>query len=251
MGTPQVECSTPTQRRGSTEGLTSSRNVPFTQHGIGGRLGTDRRGFGMIGRTGMGVIVNPRGTSGAGKTEFARRIMAAYGWPGEGRAEPIRRDGRERPIGYRLLHPGTGRPLAVLGHYEATSGGCDTIRALDGGPGEAFRLADAWASAGHDVLLEGLALSREHLRSAALAEAHPLHVLRLATPLDRCARNLIARTAALLDAEIEEACGWLRRSRASMEVLDFDDALRRARYLLGLARTAGPPPQPPAFCLAK
>jgi hypothetical protein len=91
--------------------------------------------------------------------------MTSYGWPGEGRAEPIRRAGRERHIGYRLPHPVNGRPLAVLGHYEATSGGCDTIRALDGGLGEAFRLADAWASAGHDVLLEGSALSRASTRA--------------------------------------------------------------------------------------
>jgi hypothetical protein len=211
----------------------------------------------MIGRMGVGVIVNPRGTSGAGKTEFARRIMAAYGWPGAGRAEPIRRAGRERPIGYRLPHPGSGLPLAVLGHYEATSGGCDTIPARDGGLGETFRLADAWASAGHDVLLEGSALSREHLRSAALAEAHPLHVLRLATTLDRCVRNLvarqharrdavagIARVAAAMDAEVEAACDRLRRSRARVEVLAFDDALRRARDLLGLVQATEVRPGP-------
>jgi len=27
-----------------------------------------------------GLIVNPRGTSGSGKTEFVRRLMAEYGW---------------------------------------------------------------------------------------------------------------------------------------------------------------------------
>lgn len=27
-----------------------------------------------------GVIINPRGTSGSGKTELVRRIMAEYGW---------------------------------------------------------------------------------------------------------------------------------------------------------------------------
>ena len=88
------------------------RNVESFVRSFGG-VPTDGRGFGKIGRMGIGVIVNPRGTSGAGKTEFARRVMAAYGWPGEGRAEPIRRAGRERPIGYSLPHPGTGRPLAV------------------------------------------------------------------------------------------------------------------------------------------
>jgi predicted kinase len=194
----------------------------------------------------MGVIVNPRGTSGSGKTELARRLLADYGWGRDGRAEPIRRTGRARPLGYRLRHPRGGRPLAVLGHYEATSGGCDTIRATDGGMDEAFRLADEYASTGHGVLLEGLVLSGEHTRSAALAKANQLHVLRLSTPLDRCIRNVIARqragrrnwasivrTATMQQANIEEACRQLR-PHASVELLDFGGALLRARELLGL-----------------
>jgi len=194
----------------------------------------------------MGVIVNPRGTSGSGKTEFVRRLLSDYGWKGGGDVEPIHRQGREPPIAYRLRHPQGGRPLAVLGHYAATSGGCDTIRAADGGLDEAFRLADEYASSGHDVLLEGLLLSGEHARSAALAEAHRLHVLRLSTPLDRCVRNVIARqragrrnrasivrTAMMQQANIEQACELLQR-HARVEVLDFDGALLRARELLGL-----------------
>jgi len=97
------------------------------------------------------------------------------------------------------------------------------------------------------VLLEGSSLSREHRLSAALAEAHEVHVLRLTTPLDRCVRNVvtrqrarrdarprIARVTTALDAEVGEACERLRRSRAGVEVLRFDDALRRVRHLLGL-----------------
>jgi len=88
----------------------------------------------------MGVVINPRGTSGAGKTEFARRRMADYGWPG-GDAGAVHRRGRERPIGNLLRNPVGGRPLAVLGHYGPTGGcGCDTITAKDGGLPEAFRL---------------------------------------------------------------------------------------------------------------
>jgi hypothetical protein len=194
----------------------------------------------------MGVVFNPRGTSGAGKTELVRRIMAAYGRGGDGRVEPVRRAGRERPIAYRLRHPLGGRPLAVLGHYEATSGGVDTIRAVDGGMDEAFRLAGEHAASGHDVLLEGLLLSGEHARSAALAGAHRLHLLRLGTPLDRCIRNAvrrqragrrgwtsITRTATQQQASIEQACRLLQQ-HARVEVLDFDGALRRARELLGL-----------------
>jgi predicted kinase len=194
------------------------------------------------------MIINPRGTSGSGKTEFVRRLLSDYGWGRDGRAEPVRRKNRERPIAYRLRHPLGGRPLAVLGHYEAISGGVDTIRAADGGMDEAFRLAGEHASSGHDVLLEGLLLSGEHRRSGALAQAHELHVLRLNTPLDRCIRNVIARqragrrawasvarTATMQQANIEEACRRLQR-HASVEVLDFGGALLRARELLGIER---------------
>ena len=196
----------------------------------------------------MGVIINPRGTSGSGKTELVRRMLADYGWGRGGRVEPVRRQGRERPIAYRLRHPHGGRPLVVLGHYEATSGGCDTIRAADGGMDEAFRLAGEYASSGHDVLLRACSSAASIVRSAALAKVHELHVLRLNTPLDRCIRNVIARqragrrnwasivrTATMQQANIEEACRQLRR-HASVELLDFEHALLRARELLGLER---------------
>jgi hypothetical protein len=199
-----------------------------------------------------GVIVNPRGPAGAGKTELARRIMAGYGWRRGDRAGAS--IGRGRALVYRLPHPSGGRPLAVLGDYEAAArGGCDTIRAVDGGLDEAFRLAGEHAARGYDVLLEGLHLSAEHARSAALAAAHGgrLHVLRLATPADRCVRNLMARRRARRDARdaiaravaaeqarVEAACERLRAC-AAVEVLGFEDALARARALLGL-QVAGP-----------
>ena len=110
----------------------------------------------------MGVIINPRGTSGSGKTEFVRRLLSDYGWKRGGEVEPIHRKGRERPIAYLLQHPFGVRPLIVLGHYAATSGGVDTIRAVDGGLDEAFRLADEYASSGHDVLLEGIRQRSRH-----------------------------------------------------------------------------------------
>jgi hypothetical protein len=200
----------------------------------------------------MGVIVNPRGTSGSGKTEFARRVLAAYDRGGSEDMAPIHRDGRTRPIGYRLRHPLGGRSLAVVGHYGAgVCGGCDTISARDGGMDEVFRLAGVLAAEGHDVLLEGLLLSGEHRRSAELACRHALHVLLLDTPIERCARNLVARrrasralrplvakvVAAQRDA-VEGACARLRCCAATVETLDFDAALHRARELLGLRPVA-------------
>jgi hypothetical protein len=201
---------------------------------------------------GMAVIVNPRGTGGSGKTALIRRILADYGWGRGGRVEPVRRAGRARPIAYRLPHPLGGRPLAVLGHYgPAACGGCDTIPLRDGGLDGAFRLADGLAAAGHDVLMEGLFLSGEHRRTAELARGHALHVLRLDTPIEQCVRNLaarrrtgrdvrplIARAVAAQHDAVEDACARLRWCAASVEALDFDDALRRARELLGFRATA-------------
>jgi hypothetical protein len=210
----------------------------------------------------MGVIVNPRGTSGSGKTELVRRILADYGRGSGEDMGPIHREGRARPIGYRLQHPLDGRPLAVLGYYGAGAcGGCDTIPIRDGGLEEVFRLAGLLAGGGFDVLLEGLFLSGEHRRSAELASRHALHVLLLDTPVERCVGNLaarrrarravrplIARTVKAQRDSVEDACARLRCCAASVEAFDFDAALHRAQELLGLRPvvTAGEPWRWPA-----
>ena len=84
-----------------------------------------------------GLIVNPRGTSRAGKTELVRQILRAHGWRRHG-------DGRPRGLVWSLPHPRGGRPVAVLGPYAASTaaGGCDRIRATDGGLDETL---ERWA----------------------------------------------------------------------------------------------------------
>ena len=98
-----------------------------------------------------GLVVNLRGTSGAGKTELVRRLMGSYGVPQErGPATPLMRPGRARPIVRVLPHPAGGQPLAVLGNYDhgAARGGCDTIPLRDGGMAEAFRPRTSWRRTG-------------------------------------------------------------------------------------------------------
>jgi hypothetical protein len=204
----------------------------------------------------MGLIINPRGASGAGKSWLVREAMAAYRRYGAD-AVPLCREGRSRPMGWRLDHRGGGRPLAVIGHYEATRGGTDTIPLTDGGLDEAFRLANALAGDGHDVLLEGLQLSGEVERTAMLARAQRargsrLHVLCLDTPLSRCVRNVVARrragqaarpgierTVQAGHAALVAACEALRHSDAEIEVLEAVGAVRRTLALLDLNTAQG------------
>lgn len=199
----------------------------------------------------MGLVINPRGTSGAGKTWLVREVMAAYR-RGGATAAPLHRAGRPRPMGWRLSHPRGGRSLAVIGHYEATRGGTDTIPETDGGLDEAFRLADALAAGGDDVLLEGYRLSGEVDRTVALARAQRargggLHVLCLDAPVERSVRNVVARrragasalpgierTARAGQAATAAACAALRSGGVRVECLDAAAALRRTLELLGL-----------------
>src|SRR3712207_3835803 len=110
----------------------------------------------------MGIAINLRGTAGSGKTELEHRIIADYGWKSGSQVELLYREGRIRAVAYRLPHPSGGRPLAVLGHYEETRGGCNTIGLRDGGLDGVFRLAGDFSASGHDVLLEGLVVSSEY-----------------------------------------------------------------------------------------
>lgn len=199
----------------------------------------------------MGLVINPRGTSGAGKTWLVREVMRAYCHDGA-KSVSLRRDGRSRPMGCQLFHPHGSRPLAIVGHYEATRGGTDTIPEADGGLGEALRLTDALAAGGNDVLLEGLQLSGDVEGTAALALAQrargsALHVLCLDVPLEWCVRNVVARrragwaarpgierTARAGHAALTSACTALQHRGAQVEWLGAAAALRRTLTLLGL-----------------
>jgi hypothetical protein len=210
----------------------------------------------------LGLVINPRGTSGAGKTWLVREVMAAYR---RGGSEPsaIMRQGRSRPIGWRLSHPTGGRTLCVVGDYQGARGGTDTIPLTDGGLDEAFRIAASEARAGHHVLLEGYQLSGEHDRTVELAHmqrsrGQALHVLCLDVPLSRCVENLvrrrraghaarpaIERTAQAGQDALAHACFLLSQARVRAEWLDPAAALRRTLALLGLTQAIAKTPTPP------
>jgi hypothetical protein len=193
----------------------------------------------------MGLIVNPRGIAGSGKTELVRRILGAFGRSPEALAAPDAPAAPRRLV-HRLQHPSGGRPLAVIGAYghRRAGSGIDGVRAREGGLAEAIRLAGQAAEEGHDVLLEGLALSWDHRLSAALARVHRLHVIRVATPREASVANLLARrrsgraalahalASAIAQEEVlDEALARLAPV-ARVETLGFDDALLRILALL-------------------
>lgn len=138
------------------------------------------------------MIINIRGTSGSGKSHLARRIMDLY--PSRTK---VRVEGRRQPIGY-ICHREDGKDLAVLGHYETACGGCDTISKME----EIFELVRTSHLADMDVLFEGLLISADVNRTAALhEEGLPLRVVALDLPLEVCLESVNSRRMERLGPE--------------------------------------------------
>lgn len=132
------------------------------------------------------MIFNIRGTHGSGKSTLARRVMDLY----EFRAPKIV-TGRSRPIGYDC-ESRTYRRLFVPGSYETPTGGCDTISEIT----TTYELVDAYATAGHVVLFEGILAQHSGGRLIALRDKHDVTVIALTTSLEICVESVLDRRAA-------------------------------------------------------
>jgi hypothetical protein len=198
------------------------------------------------------MILNLRGIAGSGISTLGRQIVHDYGVSPERLSAEAAAMPDDRRLFHLLPHPAGGPSLAVLGPFAASADGTpwDGLRARADGLAEAFHIAGRMAEQGHDVLLGGLPLSWDHRWSAALARAHPLHVIYLATTPEEGARRVRAQrelpdeamprlvTAATGQQQaVENACARLAPS-ARVEALLFPAALARARRLLGLAGPA-------------
>lgn len=141
------------------------------------------------------MIINIRGTSGSGKSTLVRRVMELYNSKTEWRDESMLPE-RKRPLGYVLTRNDDGRPLFVPGHYETACGGCDTI--AESQFENVYMLVRQFATAGHDVLYEGLLLSAESARAIKLHQdgLGPIMVVALSTPLEVCLDGIRARREA-------------------------------------------------------
>lgn len=137
------------------------------------------------------MIIQIRGTSGSGKTTVMRQVMASFaeGWTGIGQP------GRKKPLFYSLngRQVETGLPgVYVLGHYEATCGGCDNI----GSAAKVFDLIGMLETTyGGDsiILCEGLLLSED---SKWTTQMNDVKVLFLNTNEEECLNRVRARRLA-------------------------------------------------------
>ena len=185
------------------------------------------------------MILNVRGTSGSGKSTLAREIMTLYG----GTRLNFKEEGRKRPLGY-LLRAANHRPLAVVGSYESSCGGCDTINCYD----RCFALARESHGTGCDVLMEGLLLSEETQRTIKLHnEGIPLVVIHLQVDIEQCITDVKARREAagnlrpLVEnntrrrvAVIERAVGRLREAGVTVFAGGREYCAGVAQEVLGL-----------------
>lgn len=125
------------------------------------------------------LVVEVRGTSGSGKTTVVRAVMESMKkWI------PCFKTGRKNPLFYE--HDPSG--IIVLGHYEATCGGCDNV----GSARAVYELLNEVIGQHNPpaVLCEGLLLSEDVKWSSQIPG---LRAVFLTTPLDECLRRVAGR----------------------------------------------------------
>lgn len=164
------------------------------------------------------MIVNIRGTNGAGKSTIVRSVMGQY----RGRM-PVSKRGRRKPIGYTLNRGDEWPELFVPGHYEIANGGLDTLHDLDWG----YELIEEMARREFDVLYEGMNMQESVHRVNRLGKVFGVEtvcVVCLSPPLDECVRGVRARGHSIQEKTIErlhrkvEREYWLLREAGSVQV---------------------------------
>jgi thymidylate kinase len=130
------------------------------------------------------MLINLRGTSGAGKSTVVRALMAQCPH------KPIYGAlGLRLPEAYALMLP---QPAYIIGPYTtAPCGGCDAVQSF----ALVLQLLEHYAERGH-VVFEGLLLSTCFGVIGKLMEMHDSVVMFLDTPLRVCIERVKARRAA-------------------------------------------------------
>jgi hypothetical protein len=98
-------------------------------------------------------------------------------------------EGRRQPIGLSFPE----HKLFVVGHYDVTCGGADTIKSKD----RCYETAEAALAQGWNVLIEGIFLAVELHRTVALAERGvDRHDVFIDIPMADCIASVNARRVA-------------------------------------------------------
>ena len=132
-----------------------------------------------------GKIISVRGTNGSGKTTVVRRVMELFSVKA-----PVYIDGRKNPYYYMLANGDAGYGAVIIGSYENTTGGCDTIS----GTAPIYELVKMHALAGRDVIFEGLMHAQDVNHTTLLTL--PQHLIYLATTQEECIASTKTRRAA-------------------------------------------------------
>jgi len=122
------------------------------------------------------MIVQIRGTSGAGKSTVMKSVMEKLG-----EFEPRYFKGRKNPVWYlRPSLEGT-RPIVVLSHYESPCAGCDVL----GSSRIVYEILEMLDLRKYDILCEGLMLSEDVKWTSKLTETIT-HLYYLTTDIEVC-----------------------------------------------------------------
>jgi hypothetical protein len=143
------------------------------------------------------VIINIRGTSGAGKSHLVRLAMQLgrcrpwFDGENDGRGDLL---GPREQVGYVLSAP-IG-PVAILGRYDVPSGGCDDLMKRGGGytRDQMYELIRSQAD-GYHVLYEGLLIAEVNRLVALQRDGHQVKVLHLCPPIEECIAAIYQRRA--------------------------------------------------------
>jgi predicted ABC-type ATPase len=134
----------------------------------------------------MNHIFNPRGTNGSGKTTIVRAVTA--------KLTKLKDYTTRNGVFTTIYTTPKGEAVAVIGKYNNTCGGCDTVKRVRD-------VIDAIAevSLHAHVLFEGLIVGSLQQLTKDIADACPhavLHARALSTTPDECIERVLARRVA-------------------------------------------------------
>ncbi|HVX90176.1 MAG TPA: hypothetical protein VHC20_00860, partial [Candidatus Paceibacterota bacterium] len=152
---------------------------------------------------------------------------------------------REAPYGYLVgLKRAIGHNVLVPGHYEAPTGGCDTIHDI----AMLYKFIENTVRQGCHVVYEGLFVMNMTRGPALLEELGvPFYVLQLTTPLSVCLESVNKRRAEKGKGELETTkntednyrralkyCSVMRDAGAKVIKIEREQGLPKLLELLGV-----------------